>query len=178
MISFKKIIVAAFIMALIIPNIMKAQKEVKKYNYSLSTSPISLAFDVWPLITYEQQIGKENTITAQIRYTTQPNWTGWGLGASYRWYFFQETEKAIKGIGFGPLVRVEYFSHKADKADISDETLTSIAIGFETSYKWIIDGGFIIEPILQIGFSVNNKTINPFTYPIFGIGINVGYAWK
>jgi hypothetical protein len=169
--SFKKIIIAAFFIAVMIPNIMTAQREVKKYNYSIGASPITLAFGVLPII-YEQQIGKENTFTAQFVYSGYQGWTGLGLGASYRWYLFQEREKAIKGFGFGPLARIEYFGYE----NSSYSSKTSIAIGAEGSYKFIFDGGFIVEPIVQICFNVIN--IDGLSYRPFGIGVNVGYAWK
>lgn len=169
--SFKKIFVAAFLIAVMIPSIMTAQREVKKYNYSIGVSPISLAFGIMPLI-YEQQIGKENTFTAQFVYSGYQGFTGIGLGGSYRWYLFQERDKAIKGFGFGPLARIEYFSYEND----TYSSKTAISIGAEASYKWIFDGGFMVEPLLQIGFSVVN--IDGLSYRPFGIGVNVGYAWK
>ncbi|HRP02317.1 MAG TPA: hypothetical protein PLE30_06685 [Candidatus Kapabacteria bacterium] len=150
-------------------NEMYAQRVVKKYNQTITVNPIGLAFGLFN-VTYEQALTPENSFTAGIVYWGYGGWTAFGASASYRWYLFQDDEKMLKGLSFGPLVNLGMWSYENNTYSSS----TSLGVGAELAYKWIIDG-FTVEPIAQLNFNV--LSIDGLQYRPFGIGINLGYSW-
>ncbi len=146
-----------------------AQKVVKKYNQSISANPIGLAFGLFNA-TYEKALSPENSFTAGFMYWGYGGWSAYGLSGSYRWYLFQDSEKMLKGLSFGPMVSLGMWGYENDTYANS----TSVSVGGEISYKWIFDG-FVVEPNAQISFNV--LSIDGLTYKPFGIGVNLGYAW-
>lgn len=156
--------------AIFSPDVSFSQRVVKKYNQAIMGNPLGFAFGFFPL-TYEMQISAENSFTVGGVYYGYSGWNAFGLSASYRWYLFQEKAKAIKGISFGPMIAFGFWSYENKTYDNS----MSVAIGGEIAYKFIVEGGFVIEPIVQINFNV--KQFDGLTYRPFGIGVNLGYAW-
>jgi len=116
-------------------------------------------------------LNNENSITAGLRYSNYSGWSGIGITASYRWYVFQEQYKMLKGLSFGPLVTLDFLSYET----ASFKNGTPLGVGGEFAYKWIFDG-FVVEPIIQVHFSVISFDGSE-KYRPFGLGINVGYAW-
>ena len=151
-----KILTSMLIVALLIgmSNFAYSQKTVKKYNQSITANPVALAFGLFN-ITYEQQISKENSFTAFGSYWSFGDWTAVGLGGSYRWYLFQEDKRALEGFSF--------------------DGVTSLAVGGEAAYKFVFDGGFSVEPIIQL--NINFLDISGLDYRPFSLGVNIGYAW-
>ncbi len=152
-----------------------AQRAVKRYNHAIGANPLGLAFGMLNA-TYEQQVGPENSFTVNGLYWTLLDWSAFGIGGSYRWYLMQDDNKALKGFSFGPTINLGFWSYKNSfgYAGAYDGG-TSVAIGAEANYKFVFDGGFMIEP--GISFSFNAVSITGLSYPGFGIGANLGYAW-
>lgn len=146
-----------------------AQRVVRKYNQSISANPIGLAFGLFNA-TYEQALNAENSFTVGAIYWGYAGWTAFGVSGSYRWYLFQDNEKMLKGLSFGPLVSLGMWGYENDTYSNS----TSLSVGGEIAYKWVFDG-FVVEPNAQISFNV--LSIDGLSYRPFGIGVNLGYAW-
>jgi len=146
-----------------------AQRVVKKYNQSISANPIGLAFGLFNA-TYEKALSPENSFTVGLMYWGYAGWSAFGLSGSYRWYLFQDTDKMLKGLSFGPLVSLGMWGYENDTYSNS----TSLSVGCEISYKWVFDS-FVVEPNAQVSFNV--LSIDGLTYRPFGIGVNLGYAW-
>lgn len=146
-----------------------AQRVVRKYNQSISANPIGLAFGLFNA-TYEQALNAENSFTVGANYWGYAGWTAFGISGSYRWYLFQDSEKMLKGLSFGPLVSFGMWGYENDTYANS----TSLSVGGEIAYKWVFDG-FVVEPNAQISFNV--LSIDGLSYRPFGIGVSLGYAW-
>ncbi len=166
--------VIAIVLIIGVSNEAYSQKTIKKYNQAITGNPIGLAFGFLNA-TYEQQVSKDNSFTAFGSYWSFGGWTAFGVGGSYRWYLMQDDKKALEGLSFGPMVSLGFWSY--DNLGYIDDwgSGTSFAIGAEGAYKFVFDGGFTVEPIVQIGFNV--LTITGLDYRAFGLGCNIGYAW-
>lgn len=147
-----------------------AQRVVQNYNQSIGANPIGLAFGLFNA-KYEQQVSAENSFTAEVIYWNFAGWSAFGVGGSYRWYLFQESEKALKGFSFGPYASVGFWSFE----NATWGGGTSLAIGGEAAYKWVFDGGFMVEPIVNVNFNILN--LDGLSYRPFGLGVILGYAW-
>jgi multidrug transporter EmrE-like cation transporter len=146
------------------------QRVVKNYNQSIGVNPIGLAFQFFNA-KYEQQVTADNSFTVDVIYWGYATWTGFGIGGSYRWYLFQENDKALRGFSFGPAVSVGFWS--ADESVYNDAT--ALNIGGEAAYKWVFEGGFMVEPYVSLTF--NALSITGLNYQPFGLGVVLGYAW-
>ncbi len=148
----------------------QAQKKVMNYTKAISANPVFLAFGKVSA-TYEQQIAPANSFTALFIYNSYSSWTGIEFGGSYKWYIMPDQEKPIKGLSAGPLAALGMWSYKTEVYDNS----MSLAIGGEIAYKWVFDGGFMVEPIAQIVFNILD--VEGLTYRPVAVGVNLGYAW-
>lgn len=173
---FGKFFTSMLIVALLVgmSNFAYSQKTVKKYNQSITANPVALAFGLFSF-TYEQQIAKENSFTAFGSYWSFGDWTAIGLGGSYRWYLFQEDKRALEGFSFGPMISIGFWSFANEIAYIDYDGGTSLAVGGEAAYKFVFDGGFSVEPIIQL--NLNFLDISGLDYRPFSVGCNIGYAW-
>jgi len=147
-----------------------AQRIVKNYNQSIGVNPIGLAFGIFNA-KYEQQVSAENSFTADAIYWGFAGWSAFGVGGSYRWYLFQESDKAVRGLSFGPIVSLGFWSFENSTWGGG----TSLALGGEVSYKWIFEGGFVVEPTVNLAFNI--LSLEGLNYRPFGLGVNLGYAW-
>ncbi|PKL85185.1 MAG: hypothetical protein CVV22_09150 [Ignavibacteriae bacterium HGW-Ignavibacteriae-1] len=170
----KKLYVLIFAIAIILMTAsvqdMFAQRVVKNYNQSIGVNPIGLAFGFFNA-KYEQQVTAENSFTVDALYWGFAGWSAFGVGGSYRWYLFQEEDKALRGFGFGPAVSLGFWSFEHSTFSGG----TSLSIGGEAAYKWVFEGGFVVEPYVSLTFNVLD--ISGLTYRPFGLGVVLGYAW-
>ncbi len=165
--------VIAMVLIIGVSNNAYSQKVMKKYNQSITGNPVALAFGLLNA-TYEQQVSKENSFTVFGSYWSFGGWNAFGFGGSYRWYLMQDDKKALEGFSFGPMASVGFWSY--DNTGYTDfGTGTSFAIGAEGAYKFIFDGGFTVEPIIQLG--INVLEVNGLSYRAFSVGANIGYSW-
>lgn len=166
--KYRIFLIALIMGLLIVPNLQSAPK----YSNSLSANPIGLVFGVLNA-TYEWQTTPENSFTIFGSYWTLSDWSAWGFGASYRWYIVPQTgKKIIEGFSFGPRAELSYWDYLSTWYNYSGGL--GISIGGEASYKWVF-GGFVVEP--QITLMINVVKVSGLSYPGFGTGVNLGYAW-
>jgi hypothetical protein len=161
-----------------VPNESLSQRVVRNYNEAITANPLSLYYGILN-VNYEMQVSKDNSLTMGAVYSNYSGWTGIGLQGSYKWYLFQEKDKAIQGFGFGPSVNIAYFMYEND-------TYASgivLAPGFELSYKFIIDN-FVLEPVGGFNYNLlkshtakQDKNVDGLKWQAYYIGINIGYAW-
>ncbi len=145
----------------------------QNYKNSISADPISLAWGFLNL-TYENRIGATNSFTVFGSYWSYSNWTAFGIGGSYRWYFeIGDAKRPLQGLSAGPLVSFGFWDYATSSVH-SYSGGTSAAIGGELAYKWVF-GGFVVEPILRLAF--NLASISGLDYRAYGLGVNLGYAW-
>lgn len=150
-------------------------------GHAISANPIGLAFGILNA-TYEHKVGTSNSFTVSgYRFSFATNWSAYGIGGSYRWYFnLDDGKKPIQGLSAGPLIAFGFWSW--DGPDIYDpwgildsyDGGTSVAIGGELAYKWVFSG-FVVEPILALTF--NAVDITGLSYQAYGVGVNLGYSW-
>ncbi len=147
----------------------EAQRVMKNYNEAITANPLALAFGIFNL-NYEMQVSQENSLVLGASYYHYSGWTGFSLSGMYKWYLFQEKDKAIKGFGFGPSLSL---GHMGYRDETYDNGLT-FAIGGEANYKFIFDD-FVLEPVFGANFNVLSR--NGLNWQPFYLGVNVGYAW-
>ncbi|MCO5252495.1 MAG: hypothetical protein M9949_13895 [Candidatus Kapabacteria bacterium] len=147
-----------------------AQRVVKNYNQSIGVNPIGLAFGFFNA-KYEQQVSADNSFTVDALYWGFAGWSAFGVGGSYRWYLLQENDKALRGFSFGPAVSIGFWSFE----NATWGGGTSLGIGGEAAYKWVFEGGFVVEPYVSITF--NALDLDGLSYRPFGMGVVLGYAW-
>ncbi len=150
-------------------NTAYAQRMIKNYNEAITVNPLGLAFGILN-VNYEMQVSRENSLTIGGVYLGYQGWTGLGINGSYKWYLFQDEDKAIKGFSFGPTVSVTFLNYENNTYN----DRMGLAIGGEATYKWIIDD-FVIEPVFGINFNVLNES--GLDWRPYYLGVNVGYAW-
>lgn len=167
---FFAILVVLALMGLYNAQDMLAQRVVKNYNQSIGANPIGLAFGIFNA-KYEQQVSAENSFTAEAIYWSFAGWSAFGVGGSYRWYLFQDYNKALTGFSFGPYASVGFWSFETATWGGG----TSLGLGAEAAYKWVFDGGFMVEPLVNVNFNI--LSLDGLSYRPFGIGLVVGYAW-
>lgn len=166
-----KILFLGCIILVVNITILNAQRVVKKYDNAITGNPIALAFGVLDA-TYEMALSNENSFSAGLRISNYRGWSGVGFFASYRWYIFQQQYKMLKGLSFGPIATLDFLSYET----AAFKNSTPLGVGGEVAYKWIFEGGFVVEPVIKIHFNIINfdgsDRYRPFTF-----GINVGYAF-
>ncbi|MBE2189675.1 MAG: DUF3575 domain-containing protein [Candidatus Kapabacteria bacterium] len=171
----KKLYIFIFAMTIILMTAsvqdLFAQRIVKNYNQSIGVNPIGLAFQFFNA-RYEQQVSAENSFTVDAIYWGPKSWSAFGVGGSYRWYLFQENDKALRGFSFGPTVSIGFWSSEKNNYPGG----TSLGLGADASYKWVFDGGFVVEPTFGVNFNVL-KIDGLDTYPSILPGVVLGYAW-
>ncbi len=112
------------------------------------------------------------------------NWTGYAIGASYRWYIspFKDRKTSLEGFSFGPLAIISfwdtdgfYYYHNKNKVFYDKHTSTSLSIGGEAAYKWVW-GGFSLEPKITLILNAYAHDGRDGNRPL-DLNINIGYAW-
>jgi len=167
--------ICLFFILLSSTNSFAQEAAAKDYNQSIGVNPIGLIFGLVN-VTYEQQLSAENSFTVNVNYWDFLGWTAFGFGGSYRWYLMQDQDKALKGLSFGPVVAVGFWSYDYDGFVLKDYAGgTSFAIGGEAAYKFIFNSGFTIEPIIQL--TINVLDVSGLAYRSYSIGANLGYSW-
>ncbi len=146
-----------------------SQRIIKNYNEAITANPLAFAFGIFN-VNYEMQVSRDNSVVLGAQYLGYQGWTGFGLSGTYKWYIFQEDEKAIKGFGFGPQASVLFLGYEND----SYSNRMALSIGGEASYKWILDD-FVLEPVFGINYNVLSE--KGLDWRPFYLGVNVGYAW-
>ena len=168
----KKIIAIAFLVVLTLsalPNRTQAQA----YSKSIGADPLGLAFGLFNA-TFESKISSTNSFTLFGSYWTYVDWSAYGFGGSYRWYFdLNDGKRPITGLSAGPFASVGFWTW-GGPSYIDYSGGTSFAIGGEVAYKWVF-GGFVVEPILRLALPVSK--VNGLNYTSFGLGCTLGYAW-
>jgi hypothetical protein len=148
-------------------------------NYCISVDPFDLLISKTLNATYEIKMGSSNSLSIfGSYYNYSSSWSGFGIGASYRWYvnLFGENTKALEGFSFGPLASVGFWKYDAPKhTNFNYDNDVMFSIGIEAAYKWTFSKNFFVEPIARIGFAVND--VNGLGYDPVGGGINIGYTW-
>lgn len=172
--KFTIFISAILLFGLIFSSTVFAQKRTYKYNQSISANPLGLVFGVLNA-TYEQQIAPKNSFTISGAYLTYNDWVAGSIGGSYRFYLLQEDVRAIQGFSFGPWAQLAFWSWNGPST-YSYEGGSVFYIGAEAAYKWVFQGGFMVEPLLQLRFGVN-KLEGLGGFSSYGLGVNLGYAW-
>jgi len=162
------VMLSAFFLTFI-PNESLSQRVVRNYNESITANPLALAFGILN-VNYEMQVSRENSFAIGGTYYGYQGWTGFGVSGTYKWYLFQDAEKAIKGFGFGPSVSVGYIGYRDDTYD----NRLTLAIGGEATYKWILDD-FVLEPVFGVNYNV--LVDDGMDWRFFYLGVNLGYAW-
>lgn len=162
-------IVLAAIILIAFPSESHSQRVMKNYNEAITANPLALAFGIFN-VNYEMQVSRENSLTIGATYYGYQGWTGVGLQGIYKWYLFQDADKAIKGFGFGPSASIGYIGYR----DATYANRMTLAIGAEATYKWIFDD-FVLEPVFGINYNVLVEA--GMDWRPFYLGVNVGYAW-
>ncbi len=163
----KKLFISLALSAiLLVPSISRAD-----INNAIGADFVSLTRGVLTL-TFEQKISDKGSFTLFTPYFGYNDWAGIGIGASYRFYLFTNSTKAIEGFSFGPTFQVSFLNNTGPN-DYSSKT--AFILGGEASYKWVIGGVFEIEPNVHITFPVN--TVEHLDYRAWWGGITLGYAW-
>jgi hypothetical protein len=146
-----------------------SQRTVKNYNEAVTANPLALAFGILN-VNYEMQVSKDNSLVLGATYLGYQGWSGFGVSGIYKWYMFQDQDKAIKGFGFGPSASVSFLNYE----NSSYSSRMALSIGGEASYKWIIDD-FVLEPVFGLNYNVLSEA--GLDWRPFYLGVNLGYAW-
>jgi hypothetical protein len=148
-------------------------------NQFISTNPLALAFAQLNA-HYEFNLSKENALglNGGLIFWGFGDWSTFGLsaGAEYNFYF---QKHAPNGWFAGPGVGIIYLNAKY--LDQSSSTI-GFSINGHGGYRWIWDGGFLVDVQLGIQFTMISISINNTSMPYGGIGpyigANIGYAWN
>lgn len=167
---------AACLIALALTSVPGQQAQAQARDHSISADPLGLALGMLNA-TYEQRVGSTNSFTVYGSYWSISDWTAFGFGGSYRWYFnLNDGKTPLEGLSAGPAVTIGFWDFGGYKIFNESYGGTSIAIGGELAYKWIFNQ-FVVEPILRVNFNVTDVSGLGSTYRGYGLGVNLGYAW-
>lgn len=165
-----------FLLSIVFISLLSSSSLFARYNNAISINPFDFIFDKSINFTYEQKTSANNSFTILASLLSQHKyWQGFGVGASYRWYFdFANQRKApIQNFSIGPFMMLRFVSWHGPKKD-DYHSGSYFLFGGEFAHKWVFDG-FLVEPILRLGFGVND--VKGYSYPGWGLGVNLGYAW-
>ncbi|TAL68339.1 MAG: hypothetical protein EPN82_10960 [Bacteroidetes bacterium] len=147
----------------------------QSYNNAISGNLLGLAYYYQEFdVTYENRVSARNSFTIKgYFFSGFGYYDAYGIGGSYRWYLklIQDNKSPLEGLSVGPMGMVLFWGSKWSGYKSS----ATFAVGGEAAYKWVFDG-FVVEPILTLG--LNLMGIEGITYPVFGLGCNLGYAWN
>ncbi|MBS1903780.1 MAG: hypothetical protein JSS75_08765 [Bacteroidetes bacterium] len=120
---------------------------------------------------YETRIGDDQSIVGRFIYGLNTNdYSGYGLGAAYRFYLTDD--QPVKGLSVGPALEVLFYSNS--KLVRSSRILM---IGAEGAYKLML-GQFSIEPALSFRIGVSGgESLSKFTSTLIYPAVYLGYAW-
>lgn len=179
-----KFIIAFAILAAVIITPAFSQKTIGssgimgKYGQAISIDPLVFLINKVFNVTYEHRIGEANSLTIFGQYFS-PNewWTGYGIGASYRWYIdiTKDGKRALDGFSVGPMVGFSYWT--MDNVFWESQGWGSggqLYIGGEVNYKFQFENWFI-EPNIKYSFPIGDLV--GLNYDYYGLGVNAGYAW-
>ncbi len=150
------------------------------YDNVISANPFTLINWGRFNVTFEHKIDKLNSFTVFIEsYNTKyyNNWTGYGIGGSYRWYIspFNDNKRSLEGFSFGPLAVLSFWESKYSDKYKYNYSGQSLSIGGEAAYKWVW-GGFALEPSLILmldALTVDHRDDkNHLSW-----NVKIGYAW-
>jgi hypothetical protein len=179
-----KSIVAFLIFAAVLVAPVYSQKTISssgilgKYGQAISIDPLVFLINKVFNVTYEHRIGESNSLTIFGQYFNPTSyWTGYGIGASYRWYIdiMKDGKRALDGFSVGPMVGFTYWT--LDNVYWADQGWGDggqLYIGAEVSYKFQFENWFI-EP--NIKYSIGIGELTGLSYDYYGLGVNAGYAW-
>ncbi len=176
-----KSLLACFMIAIALIIGSASGLKAQSYHHNISADPIDLLATHVLNATFESQLSAKNSYTIFGSYYSDDigwgTWKGYGIGASYRWYFKigDIVNKPVQGFSAGPFAKLFYwkFDVEGNHIDTYDNGATFV-IGGEVAYKWVFDG-FSVEPIIRLG--INIKDVKGLGYDPMGGGINLGYAW-
>ncbi|HET7152426.1 MAG TPA: hypothetical protein VFJ29_01575 [Candidatus Kapabacteria bacterium] len=172
----KKLFVAMLLTVVTVPLFTSSAQA--QYSNSIGADPISLAFGRLA-VTYEHRVSTSNSFSIFGSYWSFIDWAAYGIGGSYRWYLDVGNDKqALEGLSVGPLIGFASWSWSGDAAFLNTSYSggISIIICGSAAYKWVF-GGFVVEPNATISFNAVQPT-GLSGYNAFGLGVNLGYAWK
>ena len=178
------LIVAVIVLGANIDAHSQGTKKAKVYRKALTTDPIDLFNSERFNVKYEQNIGKENSFTADLMYTWAYNskeYTNVGivLGGGYRWYFHNLSPKirtrGIEGLAVGPFANLNYIRKTINEKNYSNDFV--LQVGGEVTYKFVLFEGLAIEPALRLGWVFALAGSGYSTGFELWPGVSLGYAW-
>jgi hypothetical protein len=174
-------ILIAFFFALLLTPSLKAAGE--KVSGALTIDPVALLFG--PIyVTYEMQTDPQNSLSIHAFYDRGWwGWSGFGAGASYRWYIFDwylekdKKQSPLKGFSFGPRATIGYYSWSSDYSFLDTYAgygnKLYFSIGAEAAYKWVFSG-FVVEPIIRVMIPITSLGGYSGDY----MGVNLGIPFN
>ncbi len=175
----KKLFVAMLFTVLTVP--LFTTPAQAQYSNSISGDPLHFLLFGRLDVTYEHRVSAGNSFTIFANYWSFVDWAAYGIGGSYRWYFdVGNGQDALQGFSAGPLVGLAFWSWSGDAAvlNYSYGGGASLYIGGSAAYKWIFGGGFVVEPNITLILNALSPTGLGGIYNPFGLGVNLGYAWR
>jgi hypothetical protein len=123
-------------------------------------------------INYEWKADSKSSWLARLEYWNLSDlYTGFGLGAQYRFYIADS--RALTGLSIGPEAEIFFLS----PSNSAYKSYTIVAIGGDIAYKWIFTD-FAVEPFLGVRFGIGgSEGVKGTTGPDWRLGLNLGYAW-
>ena len=163
---------------LVSANRARAQARPSPATQVASVDILPLAYDYPLTLQYEFKSDPVSSWMFRLHYwpSPNPNWSGYGLGAAYRFYIADS--RALTGLSVAPAADIFFFHESLPGITGTQHTAICFDIGGDIAYKWIFDQ-FAIEPLLgiRIGFGPSLSPSNATTTePV--IGLSVGYAWE
>ena len=151
----------------------------KKYHKAITTDPIDLLNSDRFNVKYEQNVGKDNSFTADLIYNYAYNdVVGIAIGGGYRWYFHNLSPElitsGIKGLAVGPFAQLNYLRYEVTKDNFNDDF--GLDVGVEATYKFVVFDWLAIEPALRLGWGLSRAGYYTTGF-LLRPGVSIGYAW-
>jgi len=149
-----------------------------EYKNALTLEPLGLLFGQFSA-KYTIKLSDANALSIDASYWGY-NMGLWsssaiGIGGSVD-FFFQRN--ALTGFYAGPAINALFFSSSTGTTS-SNVSSTWIGIGGKIGYRWILDGGMVIDvnTMLRYLIGTNTAALNINGFGISGLGAGIGFAF-
>ncbi|NJN50281.1 MAG: DUF3575 domain-containing protein [Polaribacter sp.] len=117
---------------------------------------------------YEFGVADTQSVMVSAAYYDNLGINGFGLDASYRFYFGDEV---LKGWHAEPVAGALFLS------DAANTSATVFNFGATAGYQWVFGSGFLIDVYGGYTYATGGKSLAGFDAGLPVLGFAIGYAW-
>lgn len=154
--------------------IFTASSFAQSHNHVIKVNPIALAFGNFN-VTYEKVLSQSSSLLFSGNYMYKflgEDLTAAGVGAGYRYYITNRKLDVPAGFHITPQAAIAFGKSEAS-------SVTTLAIGAEVGYQWIMKSGFAIDLGIGPNYALitGDNTMKNTSGIIPSLTLAIGYAF-